>query len=290
MADAAAVAARALLERVRRFQFDRFDPNGEEWNYYIQRFENELAIHGLLEEPGTAAHRRNLLLARIGPEAFRVVVDHFRPEAVNTRTYDELKQVLQQFYQKNICIAAERVGFAQRHRKEGETVTQFINSLRSLAGNCEFGASLEERLRDQLVIGINNDAWQKEIFRLHPTNASKLAQVEATALVLEQASVQQQRLHSLTRGAESYDTTVRRVAKQPPKHQLPSKHQISPTSSAQSGHQKVRQLIRGKHCFKCGCNSHGLDEVCPADTAVCSACHKQVILPESALNRATPKL
>jgi hypothetical protein len=95
--------------------------------------------------------------------------------------------------------------FAQRHHEEGETVTQFINLLRSLAVNCDFGASMEERLRDQLVIGINNDAWQKEVFRLHPTNASKLAQVEATALVLEQASVQQQRLHSLTRGAESYD-------------------------------------------------------------------------------------
>ena len=97
MAEAEAAAARALLERVRRFQFDRFDPNGEEWNYYIQRFENELAIHGLLDEPATAVPRRNLLRARIGPEAFRVVVDHFRPEAVNTRTYDELKQVLHQF-------------------------------------------------------------------------------------------------------------------------------------------------------------------------------------------------
>jgi hypothetical protein len=36
MAEAEASAPRALLERVRRFQFDRFDPNGEEWNYYIQ--------------------------------------------------------------------------------------------------------------------------------------------------------------------------------------------------------------------------------------------------------------
>jgi hypothetical protein len=84
MAEAEAVAARALLECVRRFQFDRFDPNGEEWNYYIQRFENELAIHGLLEEPSTAAHRRNLLRARIEPEACRVDVDHFRPEAIYT--------------------------------------------------------------------------------------------------------------------------------------------------------------------------------------------------------------
>lgn len=184
MAEAAAAAAeRTILERVSRFQFDRFDQNVEEWTYYIQRFENELAIHGLLaEDAAVMPHRRNLLLSRIGPEAFKVVVDHFRPVAVNTCTYHELKQVLQRFYQQNICIMAERVVFAQRHRKEEETVTQFINALRALAGNCDFGASLAERLRDQLVIGLNNDAWQKEIFRLHPTNESTLAQIEATII------------------------------------------------------------------------------------------------------------
>ena len=115
MAEAAAAAAaeRALLERVRRFQFDRFDQNVEEWTYYIQRFENDLALHGLLASDDVMPRRQNLLLSRIGPEAFKVVVDHFRPDAVNTRMYNELKQVLQRFYQKNICIMAERVVFVQ---------------------------------------------------------------------------------------------------------------------------------------------------------------------------------
>jgi len=82
--------------------------------YYIQRFKNELAIHGLLTGPGTEDHRGNLLLSRVGPEAFKILVDHFRPTAVNTCTYDELKQVLTQFFQESICIMAERVVFAQR--------------------------------------------------------------------------------------------------------------------------------------------------------------------------------
>jgi hypothetical protein len=84
MADAA--AHRALMERVRRFQFDGFDPNGEEWLYYIQRFETVLAIHKLLDGADTMPSRRNLLVSRIGPEAFKVVVDHFRPATVNDQT------------------------------------------------------------------------------------------------------------------------------------------------------------------------------------------------------------
>lgn len=268
-ATTAAAAERDLLERVRRFQFDKFDKSAEEWIYYIQRFETELAISGLLADD-VMTHRRNLLLSRVGPEAFRVVVDHFRPDPVNTKTYDELKLVLHSFYQKNVCIMAERVAFCQRHRKEGETVAQFVIALRSLAGNCDFGASLSERLRDQLVIGLSNDSWQKEIFRLHPTNAATLAQVQASVLVLEQASTQQQRLQSLTRGSDA----VHHVASQF-SHKRKSPTSISSSSSRRgtvSG--KVRQLFEGKNCFKCGNNIHSSGEKCPADGIVCSACHK----------------
>ena len=38
--------AEAVQEAMRRFRFDRFDNNIEEWDYYIQRFENELgSVH-----------------------------------------------------------------------------------------------------------------------------------------------------------------------------------------------------------------------------------------------------
>ena len=69
--EVAATEARATLERVRRFHFDRFTPDSEEWTSYIQRFENELAMHGLLEGPDTEVHRQNLLLSCVDPEALR---------------------------------------------------------------------------------------------------------------------------------------------------------------------------------------------------------------------------
>ncbi len=269
MAAAAAEGARrAVLERVRRFQFDRFDPHVEEWTYYIRRFEAELTVFELRGDD-TMEHRRNLLLSRVGPEAFRILVDHFRPAEVDAQTYDNLKQVLHSFYAKNICITAERVVFSQRHRKEGESVTQFLNSLRSLAGNCDFGVSLAERLRDQLVIGIGNDAWQKELFRLHPTNAATLAEVEATVIVLEQASLQQQRLHSLTKGKSAAAAGIAKVAPSTSssKHRQPRQQQ--------QPQQQPRLLLRGKHYFKSGNRPHEQQDTCPAEAITCSACHKK---------------
>ena len=40
-------------------------------------------------------------------------------------------------------------------RKPGETVATFVAELRSIAEFCNFGASLEDILRDQIVCGIS---------------------------------------------------------------------------------------------------------------------------------------
>ena len=148
--------AAAIQAAVQRFRFERFDKMGEEWEYYIQRFKTELALYGLLEGNETANVLRNLLLSKIGPDAFKVVVDHYRPEDVVTKTYVALKETLGKHFRKDTCVLAERVKFTLCKRKDGETVTQFQSAFWAIAGNCGYGNSLNERLRDQLVLGINN--------------------------------------------------------------------------------------------------------------------------------------
>ena len=142
--------AEAVQEAMRRFRFDRFDNNIEEWDYYIQRFENELAVHGLRTGEDSADARKNLLLSKIGPEAFKVVVDYFCPDPVGTQSYQQLKETLEKHYLKGVCFFAERVKFASRVRGNDEKIAQFLNSLKAIAGHCRFGDSLSERLRDQL--------------------------------------------------------------------------------------------------------------------------------------------
>ncbi|KFD50476.1 hypothetical protein M513_08703 [Trichuris suis] len=75
----------------------------------------------------------------------------------------------------------DRVHFSQRLRRGNESIAQFTNHLRGLASRCEFGASLAERLRDQIVIGINSTAWQL-LLSLFPTNDATLQQLEDALL------------------------------------------------------------------------------------------------------------
>jgi hypothetical protein len=190
---------------------------------------------------------------------------------------------LKDYYEQKICTLAERVIFTQRHRKDTENITQYLNALRALAGNCGFGANLNERLRDQLVIGINNEQWQKELFRLHPRDDATLADVSASALLLEQASTQQQRLHHLTKGGNSgsADVPVRRVTSsksyKPSKHyqhQFKQQKQSSTSASAKSDSARQQHLTKGKNCYRCGRRVHAAGENCPADGTTCSACGK----------------
>ena len=254
--------AAAIQAAVQRFRFERFDKMGEEWEYYIQRFETELALHGLLEGNATANVRRNLLLSKIGSDAFKVVVDHYRPEDVATKTYVALKETLGKHFRKDTCILAERVKFTLRKRKDGETVTQFLSALRAIAGNCGYGNSLNERLRDQLVLGINNDAWQQELFRLHTTNDATIQQVEASALILEQATTQQQRIREMASADQVSEASVRRVRDKPWSSGDAQKHKKG----------SPWRLTEGVDCFQCGKQRHQKGMSCPAKGITCHAC------------------
>ncbi|KAJ8971032.1 hypothetical protein NQ317_013965 [Molorchus minor] len=97
----------------KKFRFDKFQPEIEQWDYYLQRFELELEMHDFMTDANTQV-RRNLLLST---------------------TYAELVAVLNRFYGKKVYIFAERIKFASCFRKENETVTEYVNRLRAVAGD-----------------------------------------------------------------------------------------------------------------------------------------------------------
>ncbi|KFD64419.1 hypothetical protein M514_04356 [Trichuris suis] len=244
-----------------RFAFDQFDPATEDWDLYIQRFECELALFGLRDGRETENARRTLLLSKIGKKHFCTLVNHFRPNDIHGQTYDQLKAVLQFHYGHHPCVMADRVAFSQRFRQEGETVCQFLSALRGLAGKCDFGSTLTERLRDQLVIGINNAGWRQELLRQYPDNTATLQQVEQSALVLERAQIQHQRLSE--QSPESEPLAVRRLKQKP----------MAVATANET--RRTRLLDAGKDCLQCGRRKHGSTERCTAAGKVCYECGKR---------------
>ena len=78
----------------------------------------------------------------------------------------------------------QRFHFNSRMRKSGEKVATYLAELHCIAEHCNFGASLDDMLRDRLVVVINDAALQRRLLsesRLNLKKATEIALAHETA-------------------------------------------------------------------------------------------------------------
>ena len=79
------------------------------------------------------------------------------------KRYDELVALVKSHYTPKPSVIVQWFQFHSRTQKPGETVATFVAELRQLSKFCEFGASLEDMLRDRLVCGIASSSIQRRL-------------------------------------------------------------------------------------------------------------------------------
>ena len=94
----------------------------------------------------------------IGADAYGVLRNLLAPQRPKDKFFDELKEVLTGHCSPKPILIAERFKFHRRNQLESESVAQFVVALK-----CEFGAFLEEALRDRFVCGLKNIHIQKKL-------------------------------------------------------------------------------------------------------------------------------
>ena len=72
------------------------------------------------------------------------------------KNFADLQKVLTEHFEPKPIVIAERFYFHQRTQGANESVLEYVAELRRLATHCEFGAFLQEALRDHLVCGLRN--------------------------------------------------------------------------------------------------------------------------------------
>ena len=147
------MAARLQIASVGEYGDDK-----EDFESYTERLSAWLVVNGVTDEP-----KSSVFLAVIGASTYKLLKSLLAPEKPNTKTFDELVNVLQRHYKPKPLIIAERFRFYKRQQQEGETVASFSVALRQLSSSCEFGAFLPEALRDQFVCGLSNQGLQRKL-------------------------------------------------------------------------------------------------------------------------------
>ena len=140
---------------------DEFDETKDDWLQYVERLEHFLAANGIDD----ANKKRAVLLTVVGAATYETLRNIVFPKKPGEKTYAELVAALSKHFRPTPSEIVELFKFHSRVRKAGELIATYVAELRALSEYCNFGATLDDMLRDRLVCGVNDQAIQKQLLR-----------------------------------------------------------------------------------------------------------------------------
>ena len=232
-------------------RLEPFDPEAESIVVYLERVELYFAANKI-----KADKRVLVFLNLIGRENYSLLRSILSPQKPAEQPLKKLMDVLREYYEPKKVVMAARFLFHQRQQQPGESVAIYLAELRKLAVPCEFRETLDEALRDRLVCGLRDEAYQKRLLSEPELTLDKALQI---AQSMETADVNARAL----RGSES---GIHQMSKGGARSVPPCK--------SQKGHQAPAPGQQGRECYRCGSTDH-IASHCRFASFVCRKCQKK---------------
>lgn len=155
-------------------RLQEFDPRVDNMSTYLERLELYFDANAV-----EASRKVSVLLTIIGAKAYDTLRSLLAPTLPRDKSFPELLLILKQHFDPKPLVIGERFHFYKQSQKPNESVAEFLADLRKLSIRCEFGAFLDEALRDRFVCGVRNETIQKKLLAedgLTVTRALEIAQ------------------------------------------------------------------------------------------------------------------
>ena len=110
-----------------------FDENSEKFANYAGRYEAFMVANEIAEDKQV-----HVFLAVVGPQAYKLLKNLCDPENPNSKSYEELKQILQAHYEPAPIVIAERHKFWTASQEENESVSDFVVRLKKIGLHMQF--------------------------------------------------------------------------------------------------------------------------------------------------------
>ena len=140
-------------------RFGEFKEKRESWENYVDRFDEFFMANEITD----AARKRAILHSVVGPETYKLISSLLSPTKPKDSTYEEIVEKLKKHFTPIKSSIMARHLFDNSLRHQGESVTDYLACLRTIAKDCKFGHGLDEKLRDRFETGINDPHMTKNL-------------------------------------------------------------------------------------------------------------------------------
>ena len=181
----------------------------------------------------------------------------------DNETYKSSLEALDQHFCIKKNIPFERSIFRAAKQLEKESIEQYITRLRQLAQYCEYGAKMDNNIRDQIISSCLSSKLRKRLLTEPELTLDKLAQI---AQAMEDASHYTKQIEEKNQLAES-------INKMTLTNKNPQEHHRSKYPPRQQNYQRnnSQHQTPSKGCYRCGATGHRAD-VCRRSKN--QTCHK----------------
>lgn len=262
----------------------------ENWRCFKRDFEIFLTAAELNGKSDVV--KINLFLNAAGPDAVEMYESLHLTE-VQKASYTETVAAFERFCNQRKNTVYERFLFYQRKQKEIEPFDTFFTDITRLSRSCEFGETQEERVRDQIVMGVNDTKLQARLLQIsdltcamavEKSRAHEVTRAQATNMNEASASVNEirstQNSQNLLSQPQRSNNNAQRSSNGRAQH-TPIRQQQQRNTNNTNTYQNQNYIsgrtnnINNNEFFKCNrCNlNHKLRE-CPAFGKTCNICTK----------------
>ena len=160
-----------------------FNDRNEQWSTYTDRLSEYFTANDIIN----ATKKRAILNSVVGASTYNLISSLLAPKKPGEASYTEIVKLLEKHYEPAKSAIMSRFSFHKRYRNTQESIGDFIAAMRAIAQDCKFANTLEERLRDQLVFGVNYVKIQNTLLAQGDDLTFKKAQELAQSMELAAA-------------------------------------------------------------------------------------------------------